>query len=137
MHLGQETGQGETSELGYEAGCAGRGGVRAVFEQLAEQGIQAEVIDMRCLLPLDMETLVESVERTNRVLIVEEDNLTGGWGAEVAARLGERCVYHLDAPIRRIAAPDTPAPTALPLEQEYLPDAEKITAAARILMDGG
>jgi len=109
----------------------------AAAEQLAEQGIQAEVIDMRCLLPLDMETLVDSVERTNRVLIVEEDNLTGGWGAEVAARLGERCFYHLDAPIRRIAAPDTPAPTALPLEQEYLPDAEKITVGARALMDGG
>ena len=109
----------------------------AAAEQLAEQGIQAEVIDMRCLLPLDMETLMNSVKKTNRVLIVEEDNLTGGWGAEVAARLGEEVFYHLDAPIQRIAAPDTPAPTALPLEQEYLPDAEKIVAGARALMDGG
>ena len=106
-------------------------------DTLAKEGIQAEVIDMRCLLPLDMDSLVNSVKKTNRVLIVEEDNLTGGWGAEVAARLGERVFYHLDAPIKRIAAPDTPAPTALPLEQEYLPDARKIAVAVRGLMDGG
>jgi pyruvate dehydrogenase E1 component beta subunit len=106
-------------------------------EQLAAEGLQVEVIDMRCLVPLDLDTLEHSVKKTNRVLIVEEDNLTGGWGAEVAARLGEQVFYHLDAPIQRIAAPDTPAPTALPLEQEYLPDAVKIAAAARALMDGG
>jgi pyruvate dehydrogenase E1 component beta subunit len=106
-------------------------------DTLAEDGIQAEVIDMRSLLPLDMGTLENSVKKTNRVLIVEEDNLTGGWGAEVAARLGERVFYHLDAPIKRIAAPDTPAPTALPLEQEYLPDAQRIAVAVSGLMDGG
>jgi len=106
-------------------------------DTLTEDGIQAEVIDMRSLLPLDMGTLENSVKKTNRVLIVEEDNLTGGWGAEVAARLGEHVFYHLDAPIKRIAAPDTPAPTALPLEQEYLPDAQRIAGAARRLMDGG
>jgi pyruvate dehydrogenase E1 component beta subunit len=106
-------------------------------DQLAEQDLLAEVIDMRCLLPLDMDTLENSVKKTNRVLIVEEDNLTGGWGAEVAAWLGERVFYHLDAPIKRIAAPDTPAPTALPLEQEYLPDADRIVMAVHRLMDGG
>jgi len=109
----------------------------AAAEKLAEGGIEAEVIDMRCLLPLDMEPLVHSVKKTNRGLIVEEDNLTGGWGAEVAARLGEQMFYHLDAPIQRIAAPDTPAPTALPLEKEYLPDADKIVSAAQALMAGG
>ena len=106
-------------------------------EKLAGQGISAEVIDMRCLLPLDMETLAASVRKTNRVLIVEEDNLTSGWGAEVSARLGESEFYHLDAPIKRIAAPDTPAPTAQTLEEEYLPSVQKIVEAAWLLMEGG
>lgn len=106
-------------------------------DQLAELGIEAEVIDMRCLLPLDMETLAVSLMKTNRVVIVEEDNLTGGWGAEVAARLGEGYFYYLDAPIKRVAAPDTPAPTALSLEMEYLPDSDKIAAAVQAVMNGG
>ncbi|MDX1435396.1 MAG: alpha-ketoacid dehydrogenase subunit beta [Anaerolineales bacterium] len=106
-------------------------------EQLAEDGIQAEVIDMRCLAPLHLELIIASAQKTNRVLIVEEDNLTGGWGAEVAARLGEAAFYDLDAPIKRVAAPDTPAPTAPVLEIEYLPDVPKIVAAVRLLMDGG
>ena len=104
---------------------------------LAEQGIQAEVIDMRCLLPLDMETLMASVQKTNRVLIVEEDNLTGGWGAEVAALLGEEAFYYLDAPIKRIASPDSPVPTAPVLEQAYLPNVAQIVAGCTWLMDGG
>jgi pyruvate/2-oxoglutarate/acetoin dehydrogenase E1 component len=108
----------------------------AAADQLAEQDIQAEVIDMRCLVPMDMETLGTSLKKTNRVLIVEEDNLTAGWGAEVAARLGEKYFYYLDAPIQRVAAPDTPAPTALSLEGEYLPDTEKIAATVRRLMEG-
>lgn len=106
-------------------------------DRLAEQGIDAEVIDMRCLLPLDIETLVASLQKTNRVLIVEEDNLTGGWGAEVAARLGEEAFYYLDAPIKRIASPDSPVPTAPVLEQAYLPGVDQIVAACMQLMDGG
>lgn len=109
----------------------------AAADRLGEQGIQAEVIDMRCLVPLDMETLVASVQKTNRVLIVEEDHLTAGWGAEVAARLGEAVFYHLDAPIKRLAAPDTPVPTAPVLETEYLPSEESIVAAAQLLLEGG
>jgi len=109
----------------------------AAADQLAEQGISAEVIDLRCLVPLDMATLTESVRKTNRVLIVEEDNLTGGWGAEVAARLGEAVFYYLDAPIMRIAAPDTPAPTAAALEEAYLPSVKKIVDAGLVLLDGG
>jgi len=106
-------------------------------DQLAELGIEAEVIDMRCLLPLDMDTLAVSLKKTNRVVIVEEDNFTGGWGAEVAARLGEGYFYYLDAPIKRVAAPDTPAPTALSLEEEYLPDSDNIAAAVQAVMNGG
>jgi pyruvate dehydrogenase E1 component beta subunit len=105
-------------------------------EELEARGISAEVIDMRCLMPLDMETLLDSVRKTNRVLIVEEDNLSGGWGAEVAARLGETSFYHLDAPIRRLAAPDIPAPTGAVLESAYLPNVTQIVQISVALMEG-
>ncbi len=105
-------------------------------EILAEEGISVQVIDMCCLQPFDMDLLIESVKNTNRVLIVEEDNFTGGWGAEIAARLGNEGFYYLDAPIKRIAAPDTPAPTAATLEEEYLPSIDKIVEAVHELLDG-
>ncbi len=106
----------------------------AAAEQLATEGIGAEVIDMRCLVPLDMETILRSVAKTNRVLIVEEDTLTGGWGAELAARLGEAAFYDLDAPIARLAAPDTPLPCAPALEREYVPSVERVVEHARRLV---
>jgi len=106
-------------------------------DTLAREGITVEVIDMRCLAPLDMETLARSVKKTNRVLIVEEDNLTGGWGAEVAARLGQEVFYYLDAPPIRVAAPDTPAPTAPILERAYVPGVDRIVESARSLIEGG
>jgi pyruvate dehydrogenase E1 component beta subunit len=105
-------------------------------EELARQGIHTDVIDMRCLVPLDMEPLIASARKTGRVLIVEEDNLTGGWGAEVAARLSEAAFFHLDAPITRVAAPDTPAPTAPVLEREYVPSVQRVIAAALKLVAG-
>jgi pyruvate/2-oxoglutarate/acetoin dehydrogenase E1 component len=104
-------------------------------EELAKEGISAEVLDMRCLVPLDMETLRRSVSKTNRVLIVEEDNFSGGWGAEVAARLGEAAFYDLDAPIVRLAAPDTPLPSAPLLEREYVPSVERVIEHARRLVN--
>lgn len=103
-------------------------------EELAREGIEAEVIDVRCLAPLDMETLTQSARKTHRVLIVEEDNLTGGWGAEVSARLNERAFDYLDAPVTRVAAPDTPLPSAPSLEREYVPSVEKIVAAGHELV---
>lgn len=105
-------------------------------EELAHRGIRAEVIDLRCLIPLDLKTLTASAQKTGRVLIVEEDNLTGGWGAEVAARLSEAAFFHLDAPITRVAAPDTPAPTAPALEREYVPSVERVVEAAVRMMTG-
>jgi pyruvate/2-oxoglutarate/acetoin dehydrogenase E1 component len=84
-----------------------------------------------------LDLLSEAVKKTNRVLIVEEDNLTAGWGAEIAARLGDEVFYYLDAPIKRLAAPDTPAPTAASLEEEYLPTTEKIIQAVKALLEGG
>jgi pyruvate/2-oxoglutarate/acetoin dehydrogenase E1 component len=105
-------------------------------EELARRGIHADVIDMRCLVPLDMQPLIASAQKTGHVLIVEEDNLTGGWGAEVAARLSEAAFFHLDAPITRVAAPDTPTPTAPVLEHEYIPSVERVVNAAERLMAG-
>lgn len=102
----------------------------AAAERLAEQGIQAEVIDLRCLVPLDLPPIGESVRKTHRVLIVEEDTRTGGWGAEVSARIGEEAFYHLDAPVARLAAPDTPAPCCETLERVYVPQVENIVERA-------
>ena len=101
---------------------------------LAAAGIEAEVIDIRTLVPFDWQAVEESVRRTRKLMIVEEDNLTGGWGAEVAARVGDSCFGYLDAPIRRIAAPDTPVPFAPVMERFYVPSTEKIVAMAQELV---
>ncbi|HEV2382898.1 MAG TPA: alpha-ketoacid dehydrogenase subunit beta [Terriglobia bacterium] len=101
---------------------------------LESDHIDAEVIDVRTLVPFDWETLFSSVRKTGRLIIVEEDNLTGGWGAEVAARVAESCIGYLDGPIRRIAAPDTPVPFAPVMENFYIPSVERITGAARELL---
>jgi pyruvate dehydrogenase E1 component beta subunit len=100
---------------------------------LSESGLEAEVIDVRTLIPFDWDTVSISVKKTRRRMTVEEGNLTGGWGAEVAARVGESCFGYLDAPIRRVAAPDTPVPFAPIMENYYVPSAEKIAAVAREL----
>ena len=106
----------------------------AAAEELNREGIRAEVIDVRCLVPLDMDTLASSAKKTSRVLIVEEDNLTCGWGAEVAARLGEAAFYYLDKPIVRIAAPDCPLPCSPALEEVYVPNTKQIVREARRLL---
>jgi 2-oxoisovalerate dehydrogenase E1 component beta subunit len=102
-----------------------------VLEQ--EDGLNVEVIDLRSLSPLDREAILESVKHTNKVLIVHEDTLTGGIGAELAAILAEDLFEYLDGPITRVAAPDAPFPYAPPLEEAYLPNADKILAATRKL----
>ena len=91
------------------------------------------MIDLRTLIPFDRETVLESVRRTGKVLIVHEDNLTGGFGGEIAAVVAEEAFEYLDAPVRRVAALDTPVPFAPPLEREYLPLEDDIFAAAREL----
>jgi len=98
---------------------------------LESSGISVEVIDPRTLVPFDWETVFRSVRKTGRLVIVEEDNLTGGWGAEVAARAAESCIGYLDGPIRRVAAPDTPVPFAPVMENFYVPSAERIVTAVR------
>ncbi|HEX4960292.1 MAG TPA: dehydrogenase E1 component subunit alpha/beta [Thermoanaerobaculia bacterium] len=103
-------------------------------EELAKSGAEAEVIDLRTLVPYDEETVLASVRRTGRALIVHEAPITLGFGAEVAARLADAAFPWLDAPIRRVAYPDRPVPYAKNLEKVLLPDKEKVLAAARELL---
>jgi 2-oxoisovalerate dehydrogenase E1 component beta subunit len=100
---------------------------------LANEGIEAEVIDLRTLLPLDRETILDSVKKTNRLLVVHEDTRTGGIAGEIAAIVCEEAFGYLDAPIARVTALDTPVPYSPPLEERFLPNAEKVVAAAREL----
>jgi 2-oxoisovalerate dehydrogenase E1 component beta subunit len=103
-------------------------------EAVAGDGIDAEVIDLRTLCPLDRETILRSVEKTARAMVVHEDNLTGGFGAEVAATIAQEAFDHLDAPVTRVAAPDVPAmPFNQPQEEAFLPNPAKIAAAMRKL----
>jgi 2-oxoisovalerate dehydrogenase E1 component beta subunit len=101
--------------------------------QLEEEGVSVEIVDLRTLLPLDKETILRSIEKTSKALIVHEDTRTLGVGAEVAAILAEEAFDLLDGPIVRVTAPDTPVPFSPPLEQAFLPNADKIAAAARQL----
>ena len=103
-------------------------------DELAAEGIAAEVIDLRCLNPMDMDTLCESVRKTGRVVLAEEGPCTGGVCAEIGFRLFERLHYYLDAPIKRVAALDVPVPAAPVLESHVLPDRRKVAAAVRELM---
>lgn len=98
-----------------------------------EDGLEVEVVDLRTLLPLDEETILDSVRRTNRVLIVHEDTRTGGIAGEIAMRINEKAFAWLDAPILRVTALDTPIPYAPPLEDAFLPQVDDIVRAARYL----
>ncbi len=103
-------------------------------ELLAQEGIEAEVVDLRTLAPVDKTTILESVKRTGKALIVHEDNLTLGYGAEVAAIIAEHAFTDLDAPVRRLAGPDVPGvPFSPPLQEWFMPNPQKIADAARRL----
>jgi 2-oxoisovalerate dehydrogenase E1 component beta subunit len=103
-------------------------------EALAKEGIELEVVDLRSLCPLDEEAVLGSVAKTTRAIVLHEDTRTCGPGAEIAAILAEKALYHLDAPVARVTAPDTPVPYAPPLEHAFLPKAEDVVAAARRLL---
>ncbi len=102
-------------------------------ETLARDGIDAEVVDLRCLVPLDIRTVLDSVGRTSRLVIVEENPYQGGWGGTVASIVADEGFESLDAPIRRVAAACVPLPFADDLEREVLPTADKVAAAVRRL----
>jgi pyruvate dehydrogenase E1 component beta subunit len=108
----------------------------AAAKRLADEGISAEVVDLRTLAPLDREAIVNSVKKTHRLLVVDEDYRSYGMTGEVIATVAESALDYLDAPARRIAEPDVPIPYSRPLEQYVLPNAEKVAAAARELVKG-
>ena len=103
-------------------------------KRLAEEGIEVEVIDPRTLQPLDMETIAESVRKTHRAIIVEEDTKTGGTGAEIGMQIMENCFDYLDAPVLRIAGADVPMPKSAVLEKLAIPDAERIYREIKTLV---
>ena len=103
----------------------------AVAEKLAAEGIECEVIDLRSVQPLDVDTVTESVRKTNRAVVVHEAVRFGGLGAEIAAQVQEHAFDHLDAPVGRIAAPFTPIPFSPSLENAYVPSKGRIAAGIR------
>lgn len=109
--------------------------VMEAAEILEKEGIGLEVIDPRSLVPFDYETVQRSLEKTGRLMIVEEDTKRNGWGAEVAAQIAEDAIYLLDAPVKRVAGLDTVIPFAPVLENYVVPSVERIVAEARALME--
>lgn len=105
-------------------------------DALAPDGIEAEVIDPRTLVPFDTQAVLSSVRKTGRLVIVEEGNARGSWGAQVAADVAAEAIEHLDAPILRVAAPDVPVPFSPVLEQAVIPNEEKIKAAIERVVRG-
>jgi 2-oxoisovalerate dehydrogenase E1 component beta subunit len=105
-----------------------------VAERMQKEGVSIEVVDIRTLVPFDEETVLNSVRKTNRVLITHEATLTGGFAGEISARITEKAFDALDAPIKRVAAFDSPTPFAPTLEKAMLPNADKIQEALRELL---
>ncbi|NMO96901.1 alpha-ketoacid dehydrogenase subunit beta [Paenibacillus lemnae] len=108
--------------------------LQAAEELEREEGITAHVLDLRTLQPLDREAILEAVKTTGKVMIIHEDNKTGGVGAEVSAIIAEECLYDLDAPIMRLCAPDVPAmPISPPMEKFYMLNKDKVKESMRQL----
>jgi pyruvate/2-oxoglutarate/acetoin dehydrogenase E1 component len=104
-------------------------------EAAAGGGVQVEVLDLRTLLPLDQEAVLSTAAKTGKVMVLHEATYTGGPGGEIAALIAERAFEYLDAPIVRIAAPDTPVPYAPTLEEHFLPNAERVVKAIQALYE--
>lgn len=106
----------------------------AAAEELEREGVSMEVVDIRTLVPFDEETVLASVRKTNRVVVVHEATLTGGFGGEIAARIADKAFEYLDAPVKRVAAFDSPTPFAPTMEKEVLPDRSTILTEVRSLL---
>ncbi|MCC6588696.1 MAG: alpha-ketoacid dehydrogenase subunit beta [Bryobacterales bacterium] len=106
---------------------------REAAEVLSREGIEMEIVDLRTLLPIDEETILESVKKTSKALVLHEATYTGGIGGEIAARITEKAFEYLDGPVVRLTAPDAPVPFSPPLEEAFLPNKEKLLEKARWL----
>jgi len=104
-------------------------------KQLEGEGVSVEVLDLRTLVPWDKKAVLGSVEKTSKALVLHEDTRTGGFGAEIVATIAEEGFEHLDAPVRRIAAPDTPVPFSPPLEKAFIPQVDDVAAGLRDLAE--
>jgi 2-oxoisovalerate dehydrogenase E1 component beta subunit len=104
-------------------------------EQLAKEGLEVEVVDLRTLLPYDEQAVLASVRKCSKVILLHEDTRTGGMAGELAALIAERAFENLDGPIVRVTAPDTPVPFSPPLEEYFLPNAQRLVEAARRLAE--
>jgi len=102
-------------------------------DELAKDGIEVEVLDLRTILPLDEEAILATAKKTSKVIVMHEATMTGGPGGEIVARIAEKAFEYLDGPIVRIAPPDTPVPYSPPLEEAFLPQVKDIVATARKL----
>jgi 2-oxoisovalerate dehydrogenase E1 component beta subunit len=102
-------------------------------DELANDGVSVEIVDLRSVMPWDKEAVLASVRKTSKVLVLHEDTRTGGFGAEIAATIAEEAFEDLDAPVKRIAAPDTPVPFSPPLEKAYIPQIADVAAGLREL----
>jgi 2-oxoisovalerate dehydrogenase E1 component beta subunit len=100
---------------------------------LAEEGVSVEIVDLRTIVPWDKQAVLASVEKTSKVLVLHEDTRTGGFGAEIAATITEEAFESLDAPVRRITAPDSPVPFSPPLEKAFIPQVDDVVAGLRDL----
>jgi len=108
---------------------------KSAVEKLAQEGIDVELIDLRTLKPLDMETIAASIAKTHRVVIVNEGHTTGGFSNEISSKIMDNCFYDLDAPVIRIAAEDVPIPYNSILENEVIPAEKDIVMGVRRLME--
>jgi 2-oxoisovalerate dehydrogenase E1 component beta subunit len=104
-------------------------------KQLEEDGVSVEIVDLRSIVPWDKQAVLASAEKTSKVLVLHEDTRTGGFGAEIVATIAEEAFESLDAPIKRIAAPDTPVPFSPPLEKAFIPQVEDVAAGLRELAE--
>ena len=104
-------------------------------KELEADGISVEILDLRTLVPWDKQAVLESAQKTSKVLVLHEDTRTGGFGAEIAATIAEEAFEHLDAPVKRIAAPDTPVPFSPPLEKAFIPQVEDVAKGLRELAE--
>ena len=130
-------GKARTHRLGKDISVITWGAMVYTAEEAAQQlendGVSVEVLDLRSIMPWDKAAVLDSVRKTSKALVLHEDTRTGGFGAEIAATIAEEAFEDLDAPVKRIAAPDTPVPFSPPLEKAFIPQVDDVVAGLRDL----